>query len=331
MNEKTILFSHESDIDGLNCVILGKIAFQKLDDILVPNVEKLEQVFRTYIESGKLDSYHRIYVTDLALYDPSLTMVSNSSFKNKVQIFDHHKRAIDDNMNRYPFTKIMEEDEKGKRCGTDLFYEYLVQNNFIQKNKKLDEFVELTRLEDTWEWKKAGTASEKAHDLAILLNVLGVEDYLSTVYLKLLNDTGSFEFEKEEIELVQKKKAEYEKKLQDIMSSAEYLTDEENHKFGIVFADYEYRNELSEFVRKNKNPEGIQYLIIVAMNKGEFGQKSYRSIADDFDVNEVAMRHGGGGHKGASAVNITKEQKEKASKLPKREALKYLADSKYSV
>jgi len=67
------------------------------------------------------------------------------------------------------------------------------------------------------------------------------------------------------------------------------------------------------------------------MNKGEFGQKSYRSVDEDFDVNEVAMRHGGGGHKGASAVNITKEQKEKSRSLPKKEALKYLADSKYTM
>ena len=67
------------------------------------------------------------------------------------------------------------------------------------------------------------------------------------------------------------------------------------------------------------------------MNKGEFGQKSYRSIDESFDVNEVAVMHGGGGHPGAASVNITEEQKAKALVLTKKEGLKYLADSKYSI
>lgn len=65
------------------------------------------------------------------------------------------------------------------------------------------------------------------------------------------------------------------------------------------------------------------------MNNGEFGQKSYRSIDEGFDVNEIAMLHGGGGHLEAASVNITEEQKSKALVLSKKEGLKYLADSNY--
>lgn len=149
MEELNIIFSHESDIDGLGCIILGKLAFRKVDYVLVPNVETLELTFRNYLESNQLDKYDYIYITDLALYNPSLTMVAESSIRKKVQIFDHHKRAIEDGMNQYNFTKIVENDDTGKRCGTDLFYQYLVENNFIQTNKAIEEFVELTRLEDT--------------------------------------------------------------------------------------------------------------------------------------------------------------------------------------
>ena len=28
---KNIIFSHESDIDGLGCIVLGKLAFQDID------------------------------------------------------------------------------------------------------------------------------------------------------------------------------------------------------------------------------------------------------------------------------------------------------------
>lgn len=330
---KKIIFSHESDIDGLGCIVLSKLAFESVDCVFAPNVEKLESIFREFIESHKLDEYDDIYVTDLALYDPALTMVAESTLKNKVHVFDHHKRAIDDGMNRYSFTKIVEEDNNEKKCGTKLFYEYLVDNNLICTTVAINEFVELARLEDTWEWKKQELAGGGvlAHDLAILFNAIGKDNYVSSMTSKLLNNRISFELSEEEKVLIKNKKDEYNKLLQSIILSAEYFLDENNNKFGIVFADYEYRNELAEYIIRQGNPDAIKYFIIVAMNKGEYGQKSYRSIEDGFDVNEVAMLHGGGGHPGAASVNITEDQKVKALVLSKKEGLKYLADSKYFI
>ena len=91
---KVIIFSHESDIDGLGCVILAKLAFSNIDYILSPNTDSLEIKFREYIDSNKLVRYDKIFVTDLSLYEPSLTMVAESSLKDKVSVFDHHKAAI---------------------------------------------------------------------------------------------------------------------------------------------------------------------------------------------------------------------------------------------
>ena len=49
--DKVIIFSHESDIDGLGCVILAKLAFNNLDYVLSPNTDSLETKFREYINS----------------------------------------------------------------------------------------------------------------------------------------------------------------------------------------------------------------------------------------------------------------------------------------
>lgn len=65
------------------------------------------------------------------------------------------------------------------------------------------------------------------------------------------------------------------------------------------------------------------------MDKGEYGQKSYRKVIDSFDVNEIAMTQGGGGHPGAAAVVIREEQKEHALTLTRDKRLKYLIDCKY--
>lgn len=326
---KVIIFSHESDIDGLGCVVLGKIAFGNIDYVLVPNIQKLELVFRDYLSSKKLDSYDKIFITDLALYNPALKIVAESPIKEKVLVLDHHKSAIEDSVNIYPFTIITEEDSQGKKCATQMLFEHLIQNKLLKPTDSLKIFVELTRLEDTWDWKKDNNLGIKAHDLAILFNAIGVEKYISIVTSKLLDNTQDFNYNQDELNLINTKKKEYEELLKSIMSEAEYFNDENSNKFGIVFANYEYRNELSEYIRNNGNPKHIKYFIIVAMDKGEFGQKSYRAIQDGFDVNEVAMKHGGGGHPAASSVNITEEQKMKALSLDKKDALLYLANSNY--
>ena len=324
---RTIIFSHESDIDGLGSVILAKLAFKNIDYVLTSDYKKLELVFREYIESKKLDNYNRIFITDLALTDPSLSIVYNSNLKEKVLVFDHHQMAIDSNLNRYSFTKIIEKDEQEKKCATKLFYEYLTNNRYLTKTNIIDEFVELTRIEDVWEWKQMGNFGQMAHDLAILYSVLGNDEYIKRVVLKLLNKSDSFYYDNEELRFIQNKKIEYNNILIRIISDIEYFVDEYNNKFGVVYANYEYRNEITEYVIKRGNPEKIKYIVIVALDKGNYGQKSYRRIVDDFDVNEIAMKHGGGGHPGASSVSITKEQHDKSLLLTKREGLKYLVES----
>lgn len=331
--ERVIIFSHENDIDGLGNIILGKVAFEEIEYVLASNVNILEAKFRDYLKKGLLHSYDRIFVTDLALYNPSLEMVSkDSELSKKVLVFDHHRSAINEGCDRYNFTKIVEIDKNGrKRCGTDLFYEFLYLNGLLTRTKALDEFVELTRLEDTWEWKKNEDKGIKAHDLAILLNGIGLNNYIDSIYAKVIKNEDSFEFIENEKKVIDVKKAEYLATLQNIWNDAEFFVDEDENKFAGVFANYEYRNELGEYVREI-NSNDLKYLVVIALEKGAFGQKSYRSIAADFDVGKIAEAHGGNGHPAAASVNITKEQKEKClvlRKTSKRDSISYLVNSSY--
>lgn len=326
---KVLLFSHKSDIDGLGSVILGSIAFSNLKYELFEDVGDLEIKFRKYIESKYLDQFDKIFITDLALYDPSLTMVANSELSSKVLVFDHHQSAIDRGYGNFSFTKIEEVSNGKKRCGTELFYEYLVKNNFIDSGKCIDLFVEYTRLEDTWDWKKNEDIGQSAHDLAILYNVIGRDKYIDSMIKKLKNNE-SFFYTKEEIDFINNKKCEYNTKLKEILSNADYLTDSDNNNFAIMFCDYQYRNELPEYILDYGNPNNVKYIIVVAYDKGEYGQKSYRSVEKGFDVNVVAQAHGGGGHKGSAGVGITKEQREKALSMKKSDAARYMADAVYT-
>ena len=328
--KKIILFTHKNDIDGINALVLAKLAFNDLDYELCPGFKELDTIFNNYLNSNLFSKYDQIYITDLALQDPTLTKVANTPLKDKILIFDHHQTSINNNLNRYEFCHIIEEDELGKKCATQLFYQYLVTNNYIKRTKAMDEFVSLTRLEDTWDWKKDKINGEKAHDLAVLFSFLQIPTYITTMIDKLKNNPEEFNYTNEELRKITNKKEEYLQTLKKYYDSIIYLNDEFNNKFGILIANYEYRNEIAEFIRGLGNPEHIKYIVIVAMND-LYSQKSYRSITDGFDVSKIAEFHGGGGHKDAASVKISKEQMNKATTLNKEESLKYLAKCRYLI
>ena len=324
---KVIIFTHESDIDGMGSIILGKLSFDDMDYVLASNPEPLELKFREFINDKKLYNYDKIYITDLALLNPSLEIVSkDKKLKEKIMVFDHHEKAIKQGLNKYDFTFIEEVDKNGKkRCATEIFYNYLIDNNFINKSDIIDTYVELTRLEDTWEWKKNNR--EKAHDLAILFNEIGIEKYIDTI-INVLKTKKSFKLDEEDLLIIKKQKEMYKKIIEKYVKEAEYYEDDNNNSFGIVIAPYQYRNDIPEYIRNN-NDNGIKYFITVALDKEDYGQKSYRSIEKDFDVNEIAMKHNGGGHPAAAAVSITKEQNKKMKTMPKRLALEYISKCSY--
>lgn len=323
---KVLLFSHESDIDGMGSVVLSKLAFSDFDYVLASTPKGLELKFRDYINDKVLYNYDNIYITDLSLENPSLDMVANDDvLKNKVKVFDHHDGAIKNGLNKYDFTFIEEIDKNGiKRCGTEIFYKYLIDNNYLKKTESLDKFVELTRLEDTWEWKKNN--KPEAHDLSILFSNIGIINYIESMYSKLKDN--NFSFSKEEKELLDRIKEENINNIKKYISEAEFFIDENNNLFGITIAPYEFRNDLPEYIRDH-NDKNVKYFITVAFDKEKYGQKSYRSIDKSIDVNEIAMKHNGAGHPYAAGVSITEEQNKKMKTMPKKLALEYISKCSY--
>ena len=325
---KVLLCTHESDVDGIGNVILGKLAFNDFEYKLYHDVEDLETSFRNLITSNYLDKFDKIYITDLSLYEPSISMVNDSNLKDKVLIFDHHQRAINAGLNKYPFTTIIEEDETGKRCGTELFYKYLINNNYLENKKSIETFVEYTRQEDTWDWKRYGEDGKSAHRLGTLFNLIGRDKYIDLMYEKLKNNDIFF-YTKEELQLIEAKEKEYSSRLKEITDSMEIYTDNFDNRFGAVFSPYQYRNEIPEYIEEKGNKNNIKYIVIVAMDKGDYGQKSYRRIDDSIDCNIITSQYNGGGHPAGGAVVITKNQNEQMKKMQKKEALKYIINSAY--
>ena len=299
---KILLFTHKNDIDGMGNAILAKLTFDYVDYILCETFD-LQHKVNKFITTGKIYEYDKIYITDLCLEEELLSLINkDEKLKNKIQIIDHHKTYEDEKYTKYPFVKVKLKNDKGLCCGTSLFYEYLINNNFLVASDITNEFVELTRLHDTWEWKNIYN-NEKSRELAILFDALGTEGYINFMYEKL-NTEDEFNFNEIETILINNKKIVINDAIEGYLKQIHYR-EILGMKAAIIFINYEFRNEIAEYLRENNYD--IDFVMMIALDRGVV---SYRSVKENVSVRKVAEYYNGKGHDAAATNPITKEQKE---------------------
>lgn len=306
---KVLLFTHKSDIDGMGNAVLAKLAFEEVDFILCETFSLQEEISKFY-ENGKIYEYDKIFVTDLWLEEPMLSRIAHDEkLKDKFFVFDHHKSALEGNFNKYSFATIKIEDESGLCSGTSLFYEYLTLNDFLNaKKKNIEEFSELTRQYDTWEWKTK-YQNEMPHELTLLFDAVGANGYIKLMYEKLVGGEENFQFNELEEMLILNKKRQVEEKLTNYAKKIEYRS-VLGLKTGIVFIDYEYRNDLAEYLRVNNYD--MDFVMLIAL---DYGTISYRTVKDNVNVRKIAEALGGKGHDKAASSPISLEQKGEIIKI----------------
>ena len=296
---KVLLFTHKYDIDGMGNAVLAKLAFEEVNYVLCGTFDLICKV-NEFILNKKIYEYDKVFITDLCLDEETLLKISSDlALKDKFLIFDHHKTYEDEKYTKYSFVNVKLKNDKGLCCGTSLFYDYLVESNYLDRNSAIDEFVELTRLHDTWEWKNIYN-NEKARELAILFDCLGTDGYIGFMYDKLVNN-DEFIFNDVENLLINNKKKEIDEVLLEYMKKM-YYKDILGLKAGILFIDYQYRNEIGEYLRENKYD--VDFVMMIALDRGVV---SYRSVKSGVSVRQVAEYFNGKGHDVAATNPITDE------------------------
>lgn len=301
---KVLLFTHKSDIDGMGNVVLAKLAFDNVNYVLSETFNLQNEISKFY-EDGSIYNYDMIFVTDLWLEEPTLTKVANDKkLQGKFFVFDHHESALLGDFNKYPFTTIRVSDKKGLCSGTSLFYEYLIEQGFLPKEENaIKEFSELTRKYDTWEWKTKYN-DETPHELTLLFESVGCDGYIKLMVEKLQKKYPYFKFNELEKMLIENKKQQVLEKLKNYAAKVTYR-EIMGYKAGIVFIDYEYRNDLAEYFRTQNFD--MDFVMLIAL---DYGTISYRSIKDNVNVRIIAEAMGGKGHDKAAGSPIREEQKE---------------------
>lgn len=299
---KILLFTHKNDIDGIGNVILSKLAFEKVDYVLCGTFDLKKKVM-DYISNKKIYDYSKIFITDLCLDEDVLSIINkDENLKHKIQILDHHKTYASEKYTSYSFVKVQLKNDRGLCCGTSLFYEYLLDNNYLMKTEIISEFVELTRQHDTWEWKNIYN-NEKARELAILFDALGIEGYITFMCEKLVKEK-EFVFNNIESVLINNKKLQINDAIEEYLKNI-HCREILGLKAGIIFINYEFRNEIAEYLRENKYD--IDFVMMLSLDKGVV---SYRSVKPNVSVRKVAEYFNGKGHEVAATNPITSLHKE---------------------
>ncbi len=288
------LLSH-TDLDGVGCGILARLAFGDQIKIRYNSIASLNREVEWFLENEEKNTH--LIITDLSVNEENEKRLEEFyQTGGKVQLLDHHKTAL--HFNKYEWGHVIVEDDEGNLAsGTSLFYEYLIENELIKTSDAVNEFVELVRQYDTWEWEKNN--NQEAHRLNALFFLISIDEFEEKMVNRLQNNDHFFfdEFEQKILDMEEDKVERYiRRKRRELVQTSvdEYLA-------GIVYAE-SYHSELGNELGKE-----YPHLDYIAMLNMGGKRISLRTIHDHVDVSEVAGHYGGGGHAKAAGCSLTNE------------------------
>ena len=294
------LFTHRDDPDGLGSVVLTKLITEDVDFTLCKDVHELDRFLEDFINSKEFQNYSQIFVTDLCPSDSVLQRIDqDSSLSSKFQVFDHHQTSIDGMTKKYSFVTAYVKKDNIPCCGTSLYYDYLVQRTKeeLLKKKIVMQFVEKTRLHDTWEWKRLNDKS--SFYLQTLFQFLGSYGYYYH-FLRKLQSEESMKYTEEEQKWIKLQEFENARQIKEFATRI-FVDSYQNHSVGMVFGSYAVRNDLAEYL-KQERPD-LDILMLFAIDHQSV---SFRSLKENVEVRSLAEKYpGGGGHEKAASCPLS--------------------------
>lgn len=290
------LFTH-TDLDGIGCAILAKLAFGEKVDISYCNYDDINESVLDYINNND-DSLSYIYITDICVNEDVAKLLDE---RGGVCLLDHHPTAL--GLNKYTWCKVMVEDLNCiKTSGTKMFYHWLGMNGYfsneLENNKSLGKFAELVRDYDTWRWSELGEEGVICKQVNDLMYLYGRDKFIIWCISEIHDEVFPRLYAADELLLNTKQKEidEYvEEKNEQLFTSPMC-----GRVCGFVFAE-KYVSELGNRLCK-MHPE-IDYVAMIDMGNKTV---SYRTVKEDIDLGkDVAQLFGGGGHPKAAGSEFS--------------------------
>ncbi|WP_299093510.1 oligoribonuclease [uncultured Metabacillus sp.] len=294
---QNLLFTH-NDLDGVSCGILARYAFPDNIEVHYHSVNSLNFHVEKFLdEAEEKKTTSQLYITDLSVNNENEKRLNEFALSGgKILLIDHHKSAL--HLNKYDWSNVQVEETNGKLASaTTLFYQFLIKEKIISPKPSLDEYVELVRQYDTWEWEKHENINAKR--LNDLLYMQSIEEFEGKMLERLTqNEHFSFNvFEDKVLDIEENKTERY------IHRKTKELVQAIIGKLciGIVHAE-SYHSELGNAL--GKEYPHLDCIAILNMGSKKIG---FRTIHDHVDVSKLATSYGGGGHAKAAGCSMTKE------------------------
>ena len=135
---RVILFSHESDVDGIFSISIGLIRYPQARTFFLDySKESFMKIINQIFFSNESPEKNMFIVSDLGFNDSLLNifksaLINSDKTKNEIVWVDHHpwsKNTIDE---IHPFVELIL-DESGKKCASELMYErFLLDNSYAR-------------------------------------------------------------------------------------------------------------------------------------------------------------------------------------------------------
>lgn len=285
MQKNIYNFTH-NDLDGVGCHIVLKVCLNNKANIIsyFCSYKNINEKVKEFILNKEYEKYHKVIISDISVNQEIANMINNIEYNN-FQLIDHHKTALD--LNQYEWCNVEVEKESKLQSGTSLVYNYVKT-----KNVNIDNFVELVRCYDTWDWERTGNIEAK--DLNNIFQMLGMFDF-ANFYSKSIIKKGKFEIDELHKKMLYYKKKEIESYIKRKEKDIKILIDNKNNKFAFVCADYNISELANNILNEYKD---IKYVAIF------YGCGFKLNSKGNFDVSEICKLNNGGGHKNTGAFNI---------------------------
>lgn len=216
-------------------------------------------------------------------------------------LLDHHPTAL--GLNIYDWCSVtveFEHKELGvvKTSGTELFYYWLIENEYLKKSDTLQRFAELVRNYDTWRWSELGDDGIICKQVNDLLYLYGRDDFIIWCISEIQDEIFPRLYAKDEV-VLKIKQSEIDRYIEE-KNETMFTSPMCGKVCGFVFAD-RFVSELGNRLCK-MHPE----IDFVAMIDIDGCTVSYRTVKEDIDLGkDVASLFGGGGHPKAAGSEFS--------------------------
>lgn len=307
-NFNSVIHISHDDLDGISPIILSRIAFKGKSLVeCCCGYDKVDETVSNMIEC--LDRNAVMIITDIS---PSPELLSRICEKvcdgYFIILIDHHDPKTNDVENYRNWMVLCKQYPDG-RCtaATSMYYDYLLKNGVLDKTPALDDFVELVRLYDTWEW--AEQENQRAKHLNDYLFMIGKEKFMEEILVQLERGGQFFQLdEKAEfvLSIEQRRIQDYCQTKKKQLRLFRGTVDDTGriYTYGVLFAEM-YVSELGNFLLK-EYPE-MDFVVMIDPGKMKMSLRSRKGSM--VDVGSIARYFQGGGREATAGCPLNGQSK----------------------